>query len=82
VRRTSGNPPGASGAGDTNAPAASQLAGLGALPGQSDTVLPLVFPFRGKPRTSRLRTGRVCRGIHTLFSWLLACRLRMCGLGV
>jgi hypothetical protein len=23
--------------------------------------LPLVFPFRGKPRTSRLRTGRVCQ---------------------
>jgi hypothetical protein len=29
VRRTFGNPPGASGAGDTNVPAASQLAGLG-----------------------------------------------------
>ncbi len=27
-----GNPPGAGGAGDTNVPAASQLAGLGALP--------------------------------------------------
>ena len=36
VRRTFGNPPGASGAGDTNVPAASQLAGLGALPGLAD----------------------------------------------
>ena len=36
VRRTFGNPPGASGAGGTNVPAASQLAGLGALPGLAD----------------------------------------------
>jgi hypothetical protein len=36
VRRTFGNVPGASGAGETNVPAPSQLAGLGALPGLAD----------------------------------------------
>jgi len=36
VSSSFGNPPGADGAGDTNVPAASQLAGLGALPGLAD----------------------------------------------
>ena len=36
VSSSFGNPPGAGGAGDTNVPAASQLAGLGALPGLAD----------------------------------------------
>jgi hypothetical protein len=36
VRSVFDNQPGASGAGDTNVPAASQLAGLGALPGLAD----------------------------------------------
>jgi hypothetical protein len=36
VTSTFGYPPGASGAGDTNVPAAIQLAGLGALPGLAD----------------------------------------------
>jgi len=36
VRSIFGNPPGAGGAGDSNVPAASQLAGLGALPGLAD----------------------------------------------
>ena len=36
VSSSFGNPPGAGGAGDMNVPAASQLAGLGALPGLAD----------------------------------------------
>jgi hypothetical protein len=36
VSSSFGNPPGAGGAGDANVPAASQLAGLGALPGLAD----------------------------------------------
>jgi len=43
-----GNTPGAGGAGDTNVPAASQLAGLGALPGLAD--LPSAGPASAPAR--------------------------------
>jgi len=122
VRRTFGNPPGASGAGDTNVPAASQLAGLGALPGLAD--LPSLAGLASMPAPNgvtvggvpipgtalsaastsgmssdsfaALAVGALLAGAsalkiagrrardrkHALFSWLLPCRLRMCGLGV
>jgi len=139
VRRPFGKVPGASGAGDTNVPAASQLAGLGALPGLAD--LPALAGLATMPAqngatgggipmpgtalsaastpgmssdsfaalavgavlagasalkiagrrardrkagfgANRLRTGVWASGIHAVFSWLLLCRLRMCGLGV
>ena len=47
VRSIFDNQPGASGAGDTNVPAASQLAGLGALPGLADLPSLAGFPRAG-----------------------------------
>jgi hypothetical protein len=57
VRRTSGNPPGASGAGDTNVPAASQLAGLGALPGLAD--LPSLAGLANMPARDGVTGGGI-----------------------
>ena len=57
VRRTSGNPPGASGAGDTNVPAASQLAGLGALPGLAD--LPSLAGLANMPARNGVTGGGI-----------------------
>ena len=61
VRRTFGNPPGASGAGDSSVPAASQLAGLGALPGLTD--LPSLAGLVNPPAPNGV-TGAAfpCRG--------------------
>jgi hypothetical protein len=57
VRRTFGNPPGASGAGDTNVPAASQLAGLGALPGLAD--LPSLAGLANMPARNGVTGGGI-----------------------
>jgi len=56
VRSIFDNQPGASGAGDTNVPAASQLAGLGALPGLAD------LPSAG-PASTPARNGATGGGI-------------------
>jgi hypothetical protein len=57
VRRTSDNPPGASGADDTNVPAASQLVGLGALPGLAD--LPSLAGLANMPARDGVTGGGI-----------------------
>jgi hypothetical protein len=57
VRDISGNPPGASGPGDTNVPAASQLAGLGALPGLAD--LPSLAGLANMPALNGVTGGGI-----------------------
>jgi hypothetical protein len=54
---TSDNPPGAGGAGDTNVPAASQLAGLGALPGLAD--LPSLAGLGNMPALNGVTGGGI-----------------------
>jgi hypothetical protein len=57
VRGISGNLPGASGPGDTNVPAASQLAGLGALPGLAD--LPSLAGLANMPALNGVTGGGI-----------------------
>ena len=57
VRSVSDNQPGASGAGDTNVPAASQLAGLGALPGLAD--LPSLAGLANMPALNGVSGGGI-----------------------
>jgi len=52
-----GNTPGAGGAGDTNVPAASQLAGLGALPGLAD--LPSLAGLANTPAPNGVSGGGI-----------------------
>ena len=52
-----GNTPGADGAGDTNVPAASQLAGLGALPGLAD--LPSLAGLTNTPAQNGVSGGGI-----------------------
>ena len=57
VRSIFDNQPGASGAGDTNVPAASQLAGLGALPGLAD--LPSLAGLANMPALNGVSGGGI-----------------------
>jgi hypothetical protein len=57
VRSVFDNQPGASGAGDTNVPAASQLAGLGALPGLAD--LPSLAGLANMPALNGVSGGGI-----------------------
>ena len=57
VRSVFDNQPGASGAGDTNVPAASQLAGLGALPGLAD--LPSLAGLANMPALDGVSGGGI-----------------------
>jgi hypothetical protein len=57
VTGTSQNPPSAGGAGDTNVPAASQLAGLGALPGLAD--LPSLAGLANMPALNGVTGGGI-----------------------
>ena len=57
MRSTFDNQPSASGAGDTNVPAASQLAGLGALPGLAD--LPSLAGLANMPALNGVSGGGI-----------------------
>lgn len=51
-------------------------------PGGTVRGFPSYSPSGGSRARGGYERGVCASGIHALFSWLLPCRLRMCGLGV